>query len=162
MEEAIKTGWWANRSTTTKVLIIGGAIAIISYGVYHFAFKKDDDNGAESESSKKDTSSSSNEHTATTNDSTQSHQSTTEKKEIPDSTDKVKSTIALPNNGVGCSVLITNFDRDFDYIKCNGIWHIISKLNPATPATKGAFKEWNSLEGQKVSIERLNRRYPSA
>lgn len=156
MEEAVKLGWWARRSTTSKVLIVGSIIGLACLGVYYFT-KKDDDSNDESGESNKDSTSTANQ--TTSNDS---NQVSSEKKEIDTTVDNKKENPALPNNGVGCSELITNFDRDFNYVKCNGIWHIISKPNPATPATKGAFKEWSSLEGQKVSIERLNRRYPNA
>ena len=42
-ETAVKQGWWASSSKMTKGLIIGGAIALVSFGVWYFGFRKKDD-----------------------------------------------------------------------------------------------------------------------
>jgi hypothetical protein len=67
----------------------------------------------------------------------------------------------LPNGGKDCGQVHTNYDRDFDYVKCSGVWYTKSKPNPATPSKKGAIPNWKSLSANKIATERLNSRYPN-
>lgn len=73
-------------------------------------------------------------------------------------TDVIDAT--LPNGGVDCSDVKSKFDRDYDYVKCKGIWYTKSKTNPASKFAKDRYKDWTSLESNPVATERLNRRYP--
>lgn len=79
---------------------------------------------------------------------------------IPEQTAENLAPDLLPNNGVGCSPLRTNYDMDFNYVKCKGIWYTKLKINPRGKYDS-RLNEWKSLEGNKVAIDRLNIKYPN-
>lgn len=151
--EGAKLGWFASKSTGVKVGLILAAVTVvgaIGYGVYHFAFKDKAIDPAKKDETK----------------------TTTDEKAIVDT--KIPPTethveqphlgtpdLTLPNKGVGCSSPVTTYDRDYDYVKCNGIWWTRSKAAPATPAAKGKYPNWVSLEKNEVATKLLNTRYPN-
>lgn len=144
--------WWASKSTTTKGLLIVGTLATISAIVYFSTRKKEDlsknhlDLKSLTKIDDEDTSKNKEEQVNNTSPNVS-------KPQVDKST--------LPNGGVGCGEVKFSFDRDFDYVKCDGIWYTKSKANAASPSAKDRFKEWTSLSGNKVASERLSRRYPN-
>lgn len=133
--------WWGGQSKTAKSLYIFGTLALIGTAIYLANRKKD---GSKKLDDKKSS-------------------------DIPSdtNTDTVKADVVqvpvdkatLPNGGVGCGDIKTNFDRDFDYVKCDNVWYTKSKSNPASAYAKGLYKDWKSLASNSVATERLNRRY---
>ena len=159
MESIIKPelGWWGKKSTMSKVLWIGIPVAIIGYFTREHWMPESWRNGSADEA-KPDTTK--------TND-------TTAKTEVVDNkvnddvvketseTKKIVSDSTLPNGGENSSPVIETFGRDFNFVKSSGIWHVKSKVNPATESTKNAFPEWTILDGKTVLSQRLNVRYPN-
>ncbi len=189
MESAVATvptgGWWSKQSTMTKVLVIGVPL-LIAGGVtaYFLLRKKDDDTKTDDKTSGGGTSTS-NEAKKDGGDTKTATSTTTETKDTvksettevvkdvktttPTSTNVTKTTTtsttyhdmkSLPNGGKDCGQVHTNFDRDFDYVKCGGAWFTKSKPNPATPSKKGAVPTWKSLAANKIATQRLDARYP--
>lgn len=166
-----KTGW-AKFSKTQKTLIIVSGIVIVG-GIVYFGFirKKDEDTSTGGDTKKGDGKSKSESSSTSTDDTTK--ESTTEveketKTTTPTSTNVTKTTTvsttvhdvkSLPNSGKDCGEVHTNFDRDFDYVKCAGAWWTKSKPNPATASKKGAVPNWKNLASNKIASERLNARY---
>lgn len=135
--------WWINQSKGAKALYIIGGIGLIATGVYFATRKKEDD------SSKK---------TPTTDSKTQElSEQTSPNQDIQ----PVIDVTTLPNKGVGCGSVKMTYDRDFDYVKCDGIWYTKSKPNAASQFAKGLYKDWTSLKDNSVATERLERRYPN-
>lgn len=186
MESAVattaNTGWWSKQSTMTKVLVIGVPLLIVG-GVTAYLLLRKKDEGAESTKSTDGGGSNKSEGTSTT-DTKSSDVSETKKDTVKSSTTEVvketKTTTptstnttttvttsttyhdmkSLPNGGKDCGQVHTNFDRDFDYVKCGGVWYTKSKPNPATASKKGAIPAWKSLAGNKIATQRLDARYP--
>lgn len=144
--------WWASKSTTTKGLLIGGTLATISAIVYFSTRKKEDlsknhlDLKALTKVDDEDTSKNKEEQV-------NNAPSNVSKPQVDKST--------LPNGGVGCGDVKVSFDKDFDYVKCDGVWYTKSKINAVSPSAKGLYKEWKSLATNKIATERLSRRYPN-
>ncbi len=160
MEELIKQGWWARQSPTVKFLIVTGSIALVVGGCY-FTFRGSNDE--EESTNKKSSSKSDDKNTATDHSETNN---ISDKKEIK--AEQSSSSIqenhkidsSLPNSGVGCSDVKTNFGRDIDFVKCNGVWYGKSKETPSNPIIRDQLPDWTSFESNKAVTERLNRRYP--
>lgn len=150
-EQVTKLGWWASKSKGAKagIIIFGTLVAsAITFGIIHYSKKSDPANpnkpNPPSDSSKEETS---------IGEKTIS---------IKDSKPHVETNaLTLPNKGVGCSEVITTFDRDYDYVKCAGIWYTKSKQNPSSTDAKDRFKDWTSLEKNEVATRRLATRYPN-
>jgi hypothetical protein len=151
-EETLKTGNWFSRlSKTKKGVLIGGVIAIALISAY-FILKPSADE--EKKTISDELTNDSNEESADAlNSKTESKVSKTNIGKPAPYTGK------LPNDGKGCGDVKVAFDRDYDYVKCNGDWFVKSKQNPATVSTKGKYPDWVSLKANKVATERLNRRY---
>lgn len=62
--------------------------------------------------------------------------------------------LELPNGGVDCGPIKTDFDRASNYVKCGDAWHIISKDKVKIP-------EWKSLADNKTATDLLNNKYPN-
>lgn len=170
----VKKGGWSGLSTTNKTLIIVTATLVIG-GVVYFGFirKKDEEvtNSGDVDSGKKETSKSDTE-SETKKDDVKA--TTTEvKKEVktttPTSTNTTVTTTtsttvhdikSLPNGGKDCGQVHTNFDRDFDYIKCGGAWWTKSKPNAANPSKRGSIPDWKNISANKIATQRLDARYP--
>ena len=142
----IQKGWWASKSTGSKIGIVAlaaAAIAGISYGIYRLVTPKEDagwtNPALETDAEKEEAVLA--EHKAET-------------KEV------ISDASTLPNKGVDCSQIYGNYDKDYDYVKCAGIWYAKSKANAISASAKGKFKDWSSLEKAPVATDRLNRRYP--
>jgi hypothetical protein len=157
-EEAVaKTGNWFNKlSKTKKGLLIGGGITLILVVGYFVLRKKPDEANATTDNQDESSGGSGGIDSAKEsliikkpNSSSSSH-----------ITKPTPYSGSLPNGGVGCGDVKVSFDRDFDYVKCNGEWFVKSKAHPFTAAAKGKHPDWFSLKANKVSTERLNRRYP--
>lgn len=182
---AANTGWWSKQSTMTKVLVIGVPLLIVGGVTAYFLLRKKNDGtdttksegGASTASDKggdkkSEGASTTSESTSETKDTTKA--STTEvvketKTSTPTSTNVTKTVTTsttyhdmktLPNGGKDCGQVHTNFDRDFDYVKCGGVWYTKSKPNPATASKKGAIPAWKSLAANKIATQRLDARYP--
>lgn len=129
-------GWWAGRSTGTKVILgllgVGLIIAGATFAVKHFKQQPDT---RELDSSIED--------------------------ELVSKLEKAVDQYTLPNKGIGCSEVRDTFDANCDYVKCNNIWYAKSKQNPANEATAGKYPEWTSIESSEVTTKLLNTRYPS-
>jgi len=163
-------GGWSKLSTLNKGLIIFTGLVIVS-GIVYFGFiRKKDEKLQEGGASKggDDKKSGSGSETKDTTKSTITEVEKEVKTSTPSSTNITKTTTtsttthdirSLPNSGKGCGQVHTNFDRDFDYVKCGGSWWTKSKPTPATPSKKGAIPEWKSLAANKIATERLNARY---
>jgi hypothetical protein len=65
----------------------------------------------------------------------------------------------LPNSGKSCSMPRLQYDGNYDYVKCGGIWYTKSKPNPKTKTAKIA--AWKSLGANKIATQKLNSRYPN-
>lgn len=153
MEEIVKKGWWARQSGVNKFLIVASIVGIV-VGVTLYNNRQDDDdegkandpnnNGSNTQENTSHSSDSKGDLDSATNESFQSEIN------IQD----------LPNNGQGCSMVIANFGRDLDYVKCDGKWYGKAKLNPSNPSFKDAFPKWTDLSEKAVIVERLNRRFP--
>lgn len=144
--------WWSSKSTTTKGLLIVGTLATISAIVY-FSTRKKEDLSKNHLDLKKIT------EEANAGASTDIENKTTEKDTQETKPQIDKST--LPNGGVGCGDVKTTYDKDFDYVKCDGVWYTKSKPNAISPSARGLYKEWKSLAGNKIATDRLSRRYPN-
>lgn len=130
--------WWSGRSIATKTFCILSTIgAIVGIAIYLTKDNSDDEKISKKEYG---------------GDGDKSNDKFEKQP-------KIEKDIELPNKGENCGDIITTFDKDFDYIKVNGIWHIKSKDNPISSYAKGLHKEWSSLENNAVVIDRLNRRY---
>lgn len=66
-----------------------------------------------------------------------------------------------PTDAVKCSSVITDFDKDFDYIKCDMIWYTRSKKNAKTISNRDLYPNWTSLRNNNKAIDILNKRYPN-
>lgn len=134
-------GWWASKSTGAK-WGIGITLALatlgIGYAVYHFAFKEKDE-------PKKITPPANVSEDQEAKEVAKPHTET--------------SDLTLPNKGVGCSPVVTNYDRDYDYVKCGGVWYIKSKPNASTEAAKNSNPNWTSLSKNVVTTKLLDTRY---
>jgi len=64
------------------------------------------------------------------------------------------NTSDLPEGGKGCGDVKTNYDRAFNYVKCNNVWWTISKDKVKIP-------KWKSLSGNKTATDLLNNKYPN-
>ena len=64
------------------------------------------------------------------------------------------STVGNMPYGV-CEQPILNHDKVYNYVRCNGIWHTISK-----DTINGKIKQWTSLENNKTATTLLNEKYP--
>lgn len=146
--------WWGGQSKTAKTLYIVGTIATIGTIIYFATRKKGDDKKTSSDNK---ASQDIPDNTTTTETSGGDKGASTTN---TTTTETTTSKSDLPNGGVGCGSVITNYDRDFDYVKCNDVWYTKSKANAASPYARGLYKDWKSLEGNKVATERLNRKYP--
>lgn len=132
--------WWSGRSIATKTFCILSTIgAIVGIAIYLTRDNSDDE-----KISKKEHGS----------DGDKSN----DKFEKPS---QVEKDIESPNKAENYDDVITTFDKDFDYLKINGVWHIKSKDNPISSYAKGLHKDWTSLENNTVVTDRLNRRYPN-
>ncbi len=142
----IKLGWWASKSTGTKWFLAITGIAIIVGGGYLIStqFRRQE----EPEKEKVNVPDESKDNSTVVPE---------EKKE-----EKKTELYTLPNKGIGCSDIIDNFDSNFSYVKCNGIWWTKSKENPSNVETKGKYPEWTSLETNEVQSKLLNTRYPKS
>jgi hypothetical protein len=69
-----------------------------------------------------------------------------------------ESIIKVANPSGTCGIRRTDYDRDFDYIKCNGVWYTISKPNSSRGVVYG---DWLSLASNALATQRLNSRYPN-
>ena len=76
---------------------------------------------------------------------------------------QTNSTVASPSDSVTntdslplgtCGPLHTDFDRVYNYVKCDGVWWTISK-------DKVKIKEWTSLANNKTASDLLNNKYSS-
>lgn len=149
--------WWGGQSTTSKVLWVGGTIVTVGLILYFTLgnkseSKKDD----KSQDIPEDKSSGGSTTTTTTTTTTKS-----EEKGTGTSTTPTVDKSTLPNGGKGCGVVKTTFDKDFDYVKCDGVWYTKSKPNAVSAYAKGLYKDWKSLAANKVATDRLNNRYPN-
>lgn len=138
----VKLGWWASRSTGTKVLLVVLGVGIVIGGsvLAYNHFNKQDESPKTPPSTP---------------------ESKPEVDAVGDKKEK-KDLYTLPNKGIGCSDVITNHDGNFDYVKCNKVWWIISKENPSNEETKGKHPDWTSLESNEVLTKLLNTRYPKS
>lgn len=91
------------------------------------------------------------------NPQTQTPSSTPKKSDNTAPKSKEYSKSELPNNGVGCGDVKTNFDRQYDYVKCNGDWYAISK-----DRTNGKLPAWTSLTGKPNAISLLDNKFKEA
>lgn len=126
--------WWSNQSTTSKTIYVLLSAGVL-VGVAWMAF------GGEK-----------------TKKNTLKDNKNKEEEEDGGIAEEVPLT-NLPNNGEKCGELIQTFDKDFDYVKCDGAWHIKSKASPLSDHAKNLYKEWMPIK-EPVLIDRLNRRYP--
>jgi hypothetical protein len=126
--------WWASRSTTTKVILglLGIGIVIGGIATYNHFTRKED---------------------AFVPDNG-------DIKEPEPKTEGAIDLFTLPNKGIGCSPVRDTFDTSFSYVKCNGVWYVISKESPANESTGAKFKDWTVVESE-VTIKLLNSRYPN-
>lgn len=134
------TGFWASKSKGEKWGIgIGVALSLVAvgYAVYHFVFKEKDE-------PKKITPPA----TANVDVAVEAEQPHVETADL-----------TLPNKGVGCSAIVNNYDRDYDYVKCGGVWYTKSKANPSSESAKGKFATWTSLSQNAVATKLLDTRY---
>lgn len=148
-ETAVKKGWWASSSKTTKGLVIGGALALLALGVWYFGFRKKDEEIETQEESEPEKSEEelANEHASNVVNSV-------------DNSSKIDPS-TLPNNGVGCSEPRTAFNADNDFVKFNGKWHVKTKANPSNKSLVGKFPVWTPLQEDQPIVEQLNSRYPN-
>lgn len=66
-----------------------------------------------------------------------------------------------PNDAVKCSSIITDYDSDFDYVKCDMIWYTRSKKNAKTVKYRNLYPNWTSLRNNNKAVELLNKKYPN-
>src|ERR1035437_4834534 len=174
--EVAKTGWWSQRSKTTKGLIIGGVILGVGLILYFTLSKKGDttldkkgaaDKKGKGADKKSGESTTSTDTTSTTDTSTDTSSNTTSA-DTSSSNDNTASTgpgssggsggggststpagtiVAkdLPNGGKSCAMPRLQYDGNYDYVKCGGVWYTKSKPNPKTKTAKIA--AWKSLGG---------------
>lgn len=58
-----------------------------------------------------------------------------------------------------CGAVKTDYDGDFDYVKCNGnIWYTRSKPNGGRP---NVYPNWVSLANNALATQKLNTKYPN-
>lgn len=183
---AANTGWWSKQSTMTKVLVIGIPVLIIGGTIAYLALRKKDDekigdkgagtstksdsgDGKKSEGTASTTETETKSETKDTTKATTTEVVKETKTSTPTSTNTTTTVTtsttyhdmkSLPNGGKDCGQVHTNFDRDFDYVKCGGVWYTKSKPNPATASKKGAIPNWKSLAANKIATQRLDARYP--
>lgn len=139
-------GWFSKLSKTKKVLLIGGAIALIGTGIGIYIYRNRKNEQEE------------------TKVTTQKEDKNAAPEKEDDSTSRLSAIQEpykgnLPKDGKGCEDVKHNFDRDFFYVKCDGAWYAKSKSNPITPSLKERYKDWTNIESNKVAVERLTRRY---
>jgi len=151
--------WWGGQSKTAKTLYIVGTLAVIAGVVYFATRKKGKDTSNKNDGGVTDIPKEEGIKTPEASSSKTTSSTGTPEKKPQQNTFSDKS--SLPNGGVGCGDVKTTYDRDFDYVKCNGVWFTKSKPNAASPYARGLYKEWKSLATNQVASERLNRRYPN-
>lgn len=149
-ETAVKKGWWASSSKMTKGLIIGGALAVLSFGVWYFVFRKKDEDENYPEKERE---------TEKSEEELASEHASKVINEVEGANKIDPST--LPNNGVGCSEPRTSFNGDNDFVKFNGKWHVKTKANPSNKSLVGKFPIWTPLQEDQPIVEQLNSRYPN-
>ena len=144
--------WWGGQSKFAKGIYIVGTLAAIG-GIVYFATrkKKDDFKKSSNSHSYQDIPDMNSVSKDTTSGTPEIKPANTIVKPEP-----VMDRSTFPNGGKGCGEVKTTFDRDFDYVKCDGVWYTKSK-----PSAKIVYKEWKSLKGNVVANERLDRRYPN-
>lgn len=176
--ETIKKGWWASRSKITKGLIITGIVLAVATGVYLLVRPKDSDSNKRKKSDSDDSNSNesqsnddvSNNETnddgnSTVNESNQDSENQSEQSQSSENNSNQKKqgivydASTLPNSGEGCSEPRLNYDGNYDYVKCNGVWYVKSKQNPKTPSI--AIPVWAGLKPDSVRANRLSSRYPN-
>lgn len=73
-----------------------------------------------------------------------------------DATSGVKPGSGLP--APSCGTIKTNYDGDFDYVKCSGVWYTKSKPAGGRP---NVYPNWVSLANNATATQRLNTKYPN-
>lgn len=63
----------------------------------------------------------------------------------------------LPNGGVGCGSVKADYDGNYYYVKCNGVWYTKTKPNVSV----ATISSWLSLGNNPIATGRLNSRYPN-
>ncbi len=139
----LKTGWWTSKTTGGKWAIGITAVGVIA-GITALVMKY----------TKK-------EEVPTKKETEEKLRAAIENVKDKIEVQNLTLDIALPNKGEGCSVIQTNYDNDFDYVKCKNVWFTKSKANAKSPANRDKYKDWFSLESNAVATDRLNRRYPN-
>jgi outer membrane biosynthesis protein TonB len=72
---------------------------------------------------------------------------------------KTEKTLVTLKNTSRCDKIKTNYDADFIYRKCDGVWYTKSKTHAYSKYARGFFKEWTSLADNPKANEKLNQRY---
>ncbi len=57
-----------------------------------------------------------------------------------------------------CGAPKTDYDNDYSYIKCNGVWHTKSKPSGSKASV---YPNWVSLANNAGATQKLNTRYPN-
>lgn len=167
-----KAGWWSSRSNVTKGLIITGAIVIIAGGAYLLLRDKKDDSTKVNNSNDEDNnnsvednekSESNTELSSTDKNELENEQQAEENKSSVDSTQEQQGIVydasTLPNGGVDCATPRLNYDGNYDYVKCKGIWYVKSKQKSKTPSVN--VPNWAGLKPESLRASRLESRYPN-
>lgn len=154
-----KTGWWASSSTGVKIAVIVVGAALVATTVYYVAFRKPKDVKAEGKKSENAGGGTANSEAKSNNGS--SNKTSTSNAATPNTTvssDRTVDLSSIPNSG-GCSSPQLNYDGNYDYVKCDGVWYTQSKPNPKTSG--GNIATWKSLKDNTIATEKLDSRYPN-
>ncbi len=140
-----------------KKVIIGISILAVAAIIGYILYKKHKDNAAQSNTALPDAT-----KTAASTNATQSSDSANTSSNVTQSKSSNSQVDAtLPNKGANCSSVKTDFDGDYDYVKCGTDWWTRSKANPKTAAAKNSIPNWKTLKGNTVAANKLNAKYPN-